>query len=97
MPQLPFITVLCLACGQPAQPGFHFCADHLRLPWEQPQVVPVARDVEEETPVPVHVIECHPSSDDRMSAAGYRLLRTEWDPVTLQAKKRFWVLDDGDE
>jgi hypothetical protein len=96
MPQLPFITVLCLECGRPAEPGFHFCADHLRLPWEQPQAVPVARDVEEDTPVPVHVIECHPSSDALMDAAGYRLLRTEWDPDTFQPVKRIWVRDgDG--
>jgi hypothetical protein len=86
MPHLPFITVQCLACGQPAEPGFHFCAAHLRLTWsnDAPLAVRVEREPEESVPVPVSVIECHPSHEPLMSAAGYRLAFTGFDPDTFQ-------------
>jgi hypothetical protein len=99
MPQLPFLALQCLACGRPAEPGFHFCAGHLRLTWadDAPWVVPVARESEDlpPAPVPVQVIECHPSDAPLMSAAGYRLAFTRFDPDTFQPELQVWV-KDGD-
>lgn len=92
MPHFPFITVLCLTCGAPAEAGFHFCAEHLALPWERAQI-PVRREPAQDQPVHVHIIECHPSSNPLMAAAGYRLLKTEFDPATYQPVVCYWVLD----
>ena len=99
MPHFPFILMLCLTCERPAEPGFHFCADHLALPWEQPQVVRVTRELDDApAPVPVHLVECHPSDAALMDSAGYRLLHTDWDPATYQPVRQLWVpCDDGDE
>jgi hypothetical protein len=98
MPHIPFIAMQCLACGRPAEPGFHFCAEHLRLTWsdDAPLAVPVNREPEDlAVPVPVQVIECHPSNAPLMSAAGYRLVRTQFDPDTFQPELQVWV-KDGD-
>ena len=97
---LPFAPVKCRApsCANLAEPGFQFCAEHLRLSCEQDlQTVPVAREPEDAlpAPVPVQVIECHPSNAPLMSAAGYRLAFTRFDPDTYQPVLQVWV-KDGD-
>ena len=91
---------MCIICGEPALlTGEYcwFCAELRRQGNPSPARLAPPRSEPAWLPPGQTIVECHPSSADRMSAAGYQLFRSKFDPDTGVLYAQVWVKVPADK